>query len=66
MSRFLMSLAAHFPLSLLHALGALLGWAIYGLSPTYRRHLRENLAAAGYTDAATRRAEAATVNGDAR
>ncbi len=48
MSRFLMSLAARFPLALLHALGALLGWAMYGLSPTYRRHLRENLEAAGY------------------
>jgi len=56
MSRFLMSLAARFPLAILHALGALLGWAMYGLSPTYRRHLRENLAAAGYRDAATRRA----------
>jgi len=56
MSRFLMSLAAHLPLSILHALGALLGWAMYGLSPTYRRHLRENLEAAGYRDAATRRA----------
>jgi len=56
MSRFLMGLAARFPLAILHALGALLGWAIYGLSPTYRRHLRDNLAAAGYRDAATRRA----------
>ena len=59
MSRFLMSLAARVPLWILHALGALLGWAMYGLSPTYRRHLRENLAAAGYTDAATRRAAVA-------
>jgi len=57
MSRFLMGLAARIPLSILHALGAILGWAMYGLSPTYRRHLRENLAAAGYgEDAATRRA----------
>jgi KDO2-lipid IV(A) lauroyltransferase len=56
MSRFLMSLAARFPLSILHALGALLGWAMYGLSPTYRRHLRDNLAAAGYRDRATRQA----------
>ena len=56
MSRFLMGLAARFPLLILHALGALLGWAMYGLSPTYRRHLRENLQAAGYgEDAATRR-----------
>ena len=57
MSRFLMNLAARFPLVILHALGALLGWAMYGLSPTYRRHLRENLEAAGYgEDAATRHA----------
>lgn len=56
MSRFLMSLAARLPLSILHAAGALLGWAMVGLSPTYRRHLRENLAAAGLRDARTRRA----------
>ncbi len=56
MPRFLMHLVARFPLAILHALGALLGWAIYGLSPTYRRHLRDNLEAAGYRDAATRRA----------
>jgi len=55
MSRFLMSLVARLPLPVLHALGAALGWAIYGLSPTYRRHLRENLEAAGYRDALTRR-----------
>jgi KDO2-lipid IV(A) lauroyltransferase len=60
MSRFLMGLAARFPLAILHALGALLGWAMYGLSPTYRRHLRGNLEAAGYgEDAATRRAAVA-------
>lgn len=56
MARFFMSLAARFPLAILHAMGALLGWAMYGLSPTYRRHLRGNLEAAGYRDAATRRA----------
>ena len=61
MSRFPMSLAARFPLALLHALGALLGWAMYGLSPTYRRHLRDNLEAAGYgKDAATRYAAIAS------
>ncbi|MBI1942169.1 MAG: lysophospholipid acyltransferase family protein [Betaproteobacteria bacterium] len=56
MSRFLMSLVARLPLALLHAAGALLGWAMYGLSPTYRRHLRDNLRSAGYGDARTRRA----------
>ena len=59
MSRLLIRAAARLPLPLLHALGALLGWAMYGLSPTYRRHLRENLEAAGYRDAATRRAAVA-------
>jgi KDO2-lipid IV(A) lauroyltransferase len=29
---------------------------MYGISPTYRRHLRENLEQAGYRDASTRRA----------
>ena len=35
-----------FPLRLLHALGALLGWLAWFGSPTYRRHLKENLALA--------------------
>jgi len=56
MSRFLMGLASRLPLAFLHAMGAFLGWAMYGLSPTYRRHLRDNLEAAGLRDAATRRA----------
>lgn len=60
MSRFLMSLASRLPLAFLHAIGALLGWAMYGLSPTYRRHLRGNLEAAGFGDAATRRAAIAS------
>src|SRR5262245_16641705 len=65
MSRSLMGLLARFPRWILHALGALLGWAMYGLSPTYRRHLRDNLDAAGYgkntgADAAVRRAAIAS------
>ncbi len=56
MSRFLMRIAARIPLRVAHAIGAALGWAVYGISPTYRRHLRENLARAGYRDARTRRA----------
>ena len=52
---FALRLLARLPLPLLHALGAILGWAIYGMSPTYRRHLRENLAQAGCDDARTRR-----------
>ncbi len=46
---------APLPLAALHRLGSVLGWAIYGMSPTYRRHLRENLATARYDDAALRR-----------
>ena len=52
----LIRLLAALPLPLLHAAGALLGWAAYAASPTYRRQLRENLIQAGYRDAATRRA----------
>ena len=44
---FLFRLLARLPLPALHNLGALLGWLAYGLSPTYRRHLRENTALAG-------------------
>ena len=54
--RILLKLIAALPLCVLHALGSVLGWAIYGISPTYRRHLRENLEHAGYRDARTRRA----------
>jgi len=56
MARVLMRLAAHLPLRVLHAAGVLLGWAIYGISPSYRRQLRGNLARAGYGKARTRRA----------
>ena len=52
----LLRLIAALPLRFLHALGSVLGWTMYGMSPTYRRHLRENLAAAGYDDPKVRRA----------
>jgi KDO2-lipid IV(A) lauroyltransferase len=42
-------------LRVLHAVGTLLGWVVYGMSPTYRRNLKANLAQAGYRDAQTRR-----------
>jgi KDO2-lipid IV(A) lauroyltransferase len=48
-------LIAKLPLPLLHALGTVLGWLLYGMSPTYRRNLRDNLRQAGYGDARTRR-----------
>ena len=53
--RFLLRLAARLPLRLLHAVGSVLGWAIYGISPIFRRRLRANLAQAGFTDERTRR-----------
>jgi Kdo2-lipid IVA lauroyltransferase/acyltransferase len=54
--RILLRLVAGLPLRLTHKVGAVLGWAIYGISPTYRRNLRANLTQAGYTDASVRRA----------
>jgi len=54
--RFLLRLAAILPLRVLHAVGTVLGWAVYGISPTYRANLRANLAQAGYPDSGTRRA----------
>ncbi len=36
-----------FPLPVLHALGAALGWLVYGLSPSYRRRMRDNMRQAG-------------------
>jgi KDO2-lipid IV(A) lauroyltransferase len=51
----LMRLVGKVPLPLLHALGSVLGWVAYGISPTYRRKLRANLRQAGYTDARIRR-----------
>ncbi len=43
----LMRCCARMPLAGLHFFGAGLGWLVYGLSPTYRRRLRENLLASG-------------------
>ena len=54
--RILLGVGARLPLALLHAVGSVLGWAIYGISPTYRRHLRANLEQAGYRDRRVRRA----------
>lgn len=54
--RFLLGLIAALPLRLLHGLGSVLGWTLYGISPTYRRHLNENLERAGYRDSSTRSA----------
>ncbi len=43
----LMRCCARMPLAGLHFFGAGLGWLVYGLSPTWRRRLRENLRASG-------------------
>jgi KDO2-lipid IV(A) lauroyltransferase len=53
--RVLLGAWAHLPLPLLHAVGAVLGWTIYSLSPGYRKHLKNNLAQAGIIDPAVRR-----------
>ena len=44
---FIFRILSRLPLSVLHLLGGLLGGLIYWLSPTYRRHLRENIEQAG-------------------
>ena len=52
----LMRLLAALPLGLAHVAGALLGWAMYLGSARYRRHLLDNLAAAGFgADSGVRR-----------
>jgi KDO2-lipid IV(A) lauroyltransferase len=43
-------LVARWPLRWLHRAGAALGWLAYWLSPTYARHLKENLYASGVCD----------------
>lgn len=43
---FLFRLLGHLSLRLLHGLGAVLGWAAWLASPTYRRNMKENLALA--------------------
>ena len=55
----LLRLAAHCPLRLLHALGALAGWMVYLGSPRYRRYLGDNLRRAGFSAPAVRRAAVA-------
>ena len=54
----LMRWLSRWPLRLLHALGAVLGWLAYAASPTYRQRLREHAALAGLDAARRRRAVA--------
>ncbi len=51
-------LVARWPLPLLHAVGALLGWLTWLASPTYRRRVAANAALAGYACADVRGAVA--------
>ncbi|MBS1189236.1 MAG: lysophospholipid acyltransferase family protein [Rhodocyclaceae bacterium] len=55
---FLFRLLSWLPLRLVHTVGAGLGWLAYLASPTYRRHLRENLDQAGIPPAWRGRAAA--------
>jgi len=50
------------PLAWLHVLGALLGWLAWLLSPTYRRHMRENMVLALGVDGERRVRAAAIAN----
>lgn len=45
---YLFRFLSHFPLPVLHVLGAALGWLVYLASPDYRRRLRENIGRAGH------------------
>lgn len=48
---FVFRVLARLPLPLLHNLGALAGWLVWLLSPTYRRNLNAQLVQAGLTEA---------------
>lgn len=52
----LISFLSRAPLSLLHAVGALLGWCAFMLSPGYRRRFVANAALAGYRFTEVRKA----------
>ncbi len=45
----LFRLLSRLPLPFMHAAGQALGWLVYGLSPTYRKRLNENMERAGYS-----------------
>ena len=46
----MLKMLAALPLAAFHALGGVLGWTVWLLSPRFRRLTRENLAAAGIVD----------------
>ena len=49
---------SRWPLWLLHPFGAVLGWVVFALSPTYRRRFLANSALAGYSFSEVRAAVA--------
>lgn len=51
----ILRLFARIPLPVLHVLGIAMGWALYAMSPRFRRYHRGNLTAADFCDAALRR-----------
>jgi KDO2-lipid IV(A) lauroyltransferase len=51
---------ARVPLTWMQRVGGVLGWLVWGLSPTYRRNFKANVAAAGVAWADAREAVAAT------
>lgn len=55
---FFFRILSRLPLGIVHRIGAGLGWLTYLASPTYRRHLRENLAQAGVAPSVRGRAVA--------
>ena len=59
----LLRLVARLPLSVNHAFGSALGLLVYGVSPTYRRQLRENLLGSGIPGAANLITTAASETG---
>jgi len=57
---FVFRLLSHLPLAWLHCLGAVAGWLSWLFSPTYRRHMRENMRLA-LGEAGERRMRAAAI-----
>lgn len=47
---FLFRLLSFLPLPILHAIGVGLGWTVYLSSSRYRRHLKDNISQAGFSD----------------
>lgn len=57
-ARLFLGVLSRLPWSVLHALGAAMGWAAFLASPTYRKRLLANIAQAGYAFADVRSAVA--------